>query len=404
MDNKEKNIPTDYLNQTTKNYIDAIESAFGCSRDYAVTICLAMAGIAVGKNVKLVTNPYTNYANDYFCIIGEPSWNKTAPLKEISQPLREHDKSNFQEYKRNKRIWEKDTNKEDNSEEPIFHQKIIGDSSSESRNAILAQGDAAIIIADELRTLIDSLGRYVKGGDGMGAEMSLLLSIWSNANLTINRKSEETKLVDEPVMSIIGGIQPGLLVKTLGKDSFMDSGFTHRFLFVYPEKPVFIPRENRLFLSEEIRDSWRNILNRLLQIEPMKMQLSVDAKKLYIAYADGNDIQSHEDSDRYISSVREKMNIHVLRLAIMANLLSENWQEPIISENCMEYAIRVANHYLQTHIERIYPLLMGINTLSISKTEALRIVCEQFQIKSQSALADAIGVSQQYVNKVVNSK
>lgn len=403
MEIKLTNIPTDYLSVTTNNYIGSIASAFGCSRDYAVTICFAMAGIAAGKNVKLVTNPYTNYANDYFCIVGEPSWNKTAPLKEISQPLREWDKTNFQEYKRNKRKWEKESKDEVNSEPPIYHQKIIGDSSSESRNAILAQGDSAIIIADELRTLIDSLGRYTKGGDGLGAEMSLLLSIWSNANLTINRKSEETKLVDEPVMSIIGGIQPGILGKTIGKDSFLDSGFTHRFLFAFPEKTVFIPRESRLFLTEEIRDSWRNTMNRILQMEPMKMQLSLEANKLYIAYADGNDIQADEE-DEYIASVRKKMNIHVLRLALMANLLSEHWQEPIINESCMEYAIRVANHYFQTHIERIYPLLMGINTISISKTEALRIVCEQFPVKSQSALADAIGVSQQYVNKVVNSK
>lgn len=406
MDNKITNIPTDYLNQTTKNYIDAIESAFGCSRDYAVTICLAMAGISGGKKIKLVSNPFVNYPNDYFCLVGGPSWNKTAPLKEISQPLREWDKTNFQEYKRNKRKWEKESKDEVNSEPPIYHQKIIGDSSSESRNAILAQGDSAIIIADELRTLIDSLGRYSKGGDGLGAEMSLLLSIWSNANLAINRKSEETKLVDEPVMSILGGIQPGILRKTLGKDSFLESGFTHRFLFVFPEKAVFIPRENRLFLTEEIRDSWRNTLNRILQMEPMKMQLSLEANKLYIAYADGNDIQADEE-DEYIASVRKKMNIHVLRLALMANLLSEHWQEPLINESCMEYAIRVANHYFQTHIERVYPLLLGKESTVPKKPTKEQVITEigqTFDIKNKSILAEALGYDRAKLTNILNGK
>lgn len=398
------NIPTYYLNKTTLNYIDAIASALGCSRDYAVTICFAIVGNAAGNKVKLVTNPYTNYANDYFCLVGGPSWNKTAPLKEISTPLRTFDKDNHKEFIKKKRQWERETKKEDDSEPPIFHQKIIGDSSSESRNAILAEGDSPIIIADELRTLIDSLGRYTKGGDGMAVEMSQLLSIWSNVGFTINRKSEDPKLIDEPVMSIIGGIQPGLLSKTLGRESFMESGFTQRFLFAFPHKSVFVEREKRLYLTEETRKNWSDLINNILRLEPIKLQLSLDAKKMYEAYADSNDIQASQEADEYIASVRQKMNIHVLRLAIMANLLSENWQEPLINESCMGYAIRVANHYLQTHIDRIYPLLIRTNSLSISKTEALRIVCEQFQLKSQSALADAICVSQQYVNKVVNSK
>lgn len=398
------NIPTDYLSQTTLNYIDAIASALGCSRDYVVTICFAMAGNAAGNKVKLVTNPYTNYANDFFCLVGGPSWNKTAPLKEISTPLRTYDKNNHKEFIKKKRQWEKDAKNEDNAETPIFHQKIIGDSSSESRNAILAQGDSAIIIADELRTLIDSLGRYSKGGDGMGVEMSQLLSIWSNVGFTINRKSEDPKLIDEPVMSVIGGIQPGLLSKTLGRETFMESGFTQRFLFAFPEKTLFVEREKRIFLTEETRKNWNDLIQKILRMEPIMLQLSLDAKQMYESYADSNDIQASKEADEYIASVRQKMNIHVLRLAIMANLLSDNWQEPIINESCIEYSIRVANHYLRTHIERIYPLLMGTNTASINKTEALRIVCEQFQMKSQSALADAIGVSQQYINKVVNSK
>ena len=70
------------------------------------------------------------------------------------------------------------------------------------------------------------------------------------------------------------------------------------------------------------------------------------------------------------------MNIHVLRLAIMAHLLSEHWNEPVVTGECLEYAIRIADYFTQIHVK----------------------------IKSQNALAEVLGVSQQYVNKILKEQ
>lgn len=56
------------------------------------------AGLAADKKAQLVTNPYTNYPSDFFCMVGKPSRNKTGPLKEVTRPLREQDKTNFAKY------------------------------------------------------------------------------------------------------------------------------------------------------------------------------------------------------------------------------------------------------------------------------------------------------------------
>ena len=262
-----------------------------------------------------------------------------------------------------------------------------------------------VIVADELKSFIDSFGRYTKGGNGSGAEVSQILSTWSNVSFTINRKSEETKLVDDPAMSIIGGIQPGPLGKTFGTDALMDSGFTQRFLFVYPDRSTFVKRCDRKRLTPETRESWNNIIGRLFNMEPLTLQLSHEAERLYADYADANDMKADAEEDDYIGGVIQKINIHVLRLAIMAHLLSDHWNEPVITGEAMNYAIHVSDYFTQIHVERIYPLLKDPSGMQRMMTngDLIRTLNKRFKIKSQNFLAEALGVTQQYINKTLKT-
>ena len=108
----------------------------------------------------------------------------------------------------------------------------------------------------------------------------------------------------------------------------MDSGFTQRFLFVYPDKAEFIKRQDRRRMTQEMRDNWSDFIGRLFCMESLPLLLSHEAERLYADYADANDMKADVEEDDYIGGVRQKMNIHVLRLAIMAHLLSEHWNEP----------------------------------------------------------------------------
>ena len=183
----------------------------------------------------------------------------------------------------------------------------------------------------------------------------------------------------------------------------MDSGFTQRFLFVFPDKVNFVKRCDRKRMTQEMRTHWHDIIDRLFSMEPLTLQLSHEAEQLYAEYADANDVKADTEEDDYIGGVIQKMNIHVPRLAIMAHLLSDHWSEPVITGDAMRYAIRVADYFIRIHIEHIYPLLREQNTVQRQLTNAdlLRMVKRQFKIKSQNSLAEALGVSQQYVNKTL---
>ena len=402
----EPTLPIDWLSKDVQEYIRTVAESYGCPQEFVVVSCFLTAGIAAGKKVVLTTNPYTNYPCDFICMVGKPSRNKTGPLKEVTRPLREQDKATFTTYIKEKAAYDHDKREDKyfDGEQPVFHQRVAGDSSPESRNALLAQGDMIIIVADELKSFIDSFGRYSKGGNGSGAEVSQILSTWSNVSFTINRKSEETRLVDDPAMSIIGGIQPAPLGKTFGTDALMDSGFTQRFLFVCPGKINFVKRCDRKRMTQDMRNSWSDIIGRLFNMEPLTLQLSHEAERLYADYADANDMKADAEEDDYIGGVIQKMNIHVLRLVIMAHLLSDHWNEPVITGEAMSYAIRIADYFADIHVKRIYPLLRnpsGGASRQMTNADLLRTLNKQFKIKSQNALAETLGVSQQYVNKIL---
>lgn len=401
-------LPLDHLAEFVQNYIRTTMDAYGCPYEYVAVTCLVTAGIAAGKKVRLETNPYTNYACDYVCLVGKPSRNKTGPLSEVTRPLREYDKANHAKYLEEKGIYDqqKKADKEFGGDKPVFHQRVVGDSSPEARNSLLAQGDMIVIIADELKTFTDSLGRYSKGGNGASAEVSQILSIWSHVGFAVNRKTEDTQMVDEPAMSIIGGIQPALIEKTFGNESLMSNGFDQRFIFVYPDKTPFVKRCNRERMTQEMRDAWRNTINRLFTMEPVTLHLSFEAQGVYSEYADTNDIRAEEEDNDYVCGVIKKMNIHVLRFALMAHLLSDQWQSPVIPGETMRYAIRLVDYFTRIHLERIYPLMHDTSAghQLMTNADLIRTIFKQFKVKSQNALAEALGFSQQYVNKVVNGQ
>lgn len=402
-------LPLDGLSESVQEYIRTVADSYGCPQEFVVANCFFTAGIAAGKKAQLVTNPYTNYPCDFFCLVGKPSRNKTGPLKEVTRPLREQDKTNFAKYAEEKAAYDqcKRENKYYNVEQPVFHQLVAGDSSPESRNALLAQGDMMGVVADELKSFIDSFGRYSKGGNGAGAEISQVLSIWSNVGFAINRKSEETKLIEDPAMSIIGGIQPGLLGKTFGSDALMDSGFTQRFLFVYPDKAEFVKRAERKRMTQELRDDWNGTVGRLFNMQPMALHLSHEAERLYANYADANDMRADAEEDCYIGGMIQKMNIHMLRLAIMIHLLSDHWKEPVITAAAMNYAIRIADYFTRIHIERIYPLLVGNDRLmpkKLTKELVITEIGQTFDIQNKSALAEALNYDRAKLTNILNGK
>jgi hypothetical protein len=100
------------------------------------------------------------------------------------------------------------------------------------------------------------------------------------------------------------------------------------------------------------------------------------------------------------------MNVHVLRLAIMAHLLSDTSGDPVITARTMEYAVRLAEYFKHVHTDIIYPLLMGqkLNQKRLTKELVITEIGQTFDIGNKSALAEALGYDRAKLTNIINGK
>ena len=180
---------------------------------------------------------------------------------------------------------------------------LLSDSTPEARNQVLSTSHNGILLyRDEIKGFLDDIGRYNKSG-----EVSQLLSVFDSDNIVINRKSDDTLLVEEPFMGVLGTIQPDVLADTFGNDLLMNNGFNQRWLFVYPdENPSAMYSEKSI--SKEVREAWSSYINALLDADFKAggcdtVYIIDEAKRLYIEYYNELQVKKQSTDDSYMLSL-----------------------------------------------------------------------------------------------------
>lgn len=334
------------------------------------------------------------------CAVAPSGSNKSTPVRFILQPLKDRDASEYKVYREELKVF-KDS-KDEHKERPIFKQLLLSDSTPEARNQVLSTSHNGILLyRDEIKGFLDDIGRYNKSG-----EVSQLLSVFDSDNIVINRKSDDTLLVEEPFMGVLGTIQPDVLAGTFGNDLLMNNGFNQRWLFVYPdENPSAMYSEKPI--SKEVREAWHSYINALLDADFKAggcdtVCIIDEAKQLYIKYYNELQVKKQSTDDSYMSAVYSKLQIIVERWALLTHLLGNNPGMSRILPEEMEYSIRCMD-YFERCAEKVYMKLSESKKQPEAKTmgkeEMIANVYHLTNPVSQSAVADAIGVSKQYISK-----
>ena len=206
-------------------------------------------------------------------------------------------------------------------------------------------------------------------------------------------------------MSILGTIQPDVLPDAFGRDLLMNNGFNQRWLFVYPgDTPPTMYSEN--VIAKDISEAWNDYINRLLDLDFSVNNLGTlyfldESKKLYVDYYDS--LQTKKaDACSYMSAVYSKLQIAVERWAGITHLLGNEPNMSRILPEEMEFSIRCAN-YFERCAGRVYMKLTKgrkqPEAKAMGKEEMIANVYHLTNPISQSAVADALGVTQQYISK-----
>jgi Protein of unknown function (DUF3987) len=123
-------------------------------------------------------------------------------------------------------------------EKPTWERCWTDDTTIEALASLLLQNPRGLLLSsDELSAWFGSFDRYSKSGPKSSGDAPRWLHIHGGRALIIDRKTGEPRTIYVPcaTMSVAGGIQPGVLRRTLSREH-QESGMAARFLFAMPPK------------------------------------------------------------------------------------------------------------------------------------------------------------------------
>ena len=392
-------LPVDGLSPNATEMLRKVASSLQCPVDIALSAMFATVGVAMGKRVIIDDGKYRNYPCLWVCVVAPSGSNKSTPIRFFVQPLKDRDSYNYGVYREELRAYRQAG--DDKGDKPVFKQYVISDSTPEARNQVLSVNPNGILLyRDELKGMIDDFCRYAKSG-----ELSQMLSMFDSDTIVVNRKSDEPLLIKDPFMSIIGSIQPSVLVDTFGNDNMMNNGFNQRWLFCYPESGM-PEMYNDVSIPQSVISDWKDFIYNLIMYDFSvmggKIYIRGEAKRVYIDYYNSLQIKK-ASADDYLSSVYSKLQIHVIRWAGVAHILGNSPTSIDITPEEMEYSVRCMDYFERCALKVYRMLLEGRGNRhevkSMGKEEMIANVYHCTSPVSQRAVADALGITKQYVSK-----
>lgn len=245
---------------------------------------------------------------------------------------------------------------------PVARRLTVADTTVEALVPILADNPRGVLVAvDELAGLVASFDAYKSGGRG-GADRPKWLSMHSAGPVTNDRKGSGCTYVPSAAVSVCGGVQPGMLTRTMTPDN-VDSGLLGRLLLTMP------PRRQRQWTVEPV--GWQTIeatksLFASLYAMPMPadgpkvLDLDPDAMKVFKVFWEEHEREVFSSSGA-LRAMLAKVEAAVVRLALIIHVARQAAGETIPDRVDVESITRaiVLGRWFAREGRRVYQTLLG---------------------------------------------
>lgn len=387
---EEARLPLDELNPEISEIVKEVSKVYQCPLEFAiVSMYVAVAAVA-GHKFALWDGKYTNFAQLWAAIVAPSGTGKSEALDWFFKPVEALETERYKAYRAALQEWKEGGEK---GPKPKYRRSTAVDTTPEVRDQILADNPNGLCLkVDELKGQFDNLCRYNKSG-----EVSNLLSGYSNKPYTVDRKTQEPLRIDCPVLSIVGTIQPGIFSQAFGRPQFLGNGFLPRWLFVWSD--VHPKRKySEMSVNPEISRKWSQIIGKIDGVAgECNVQLSAAARAIYQDYYNELEEKIYRSKDDEKKEVFAKVQVNVLRWALITGILACEYVE--VSDVSMQYAV-VCSRYFETTGLKAVDAVKGQ-----SRTVTLKDVIQTLKALKpsliQTKLAEAIGVSEAYISKVL---
>jgi hypothetical protein len=247
--------------------------------------------------------------------------------------------------------------------------------------------------------------------------MEFWLSQWSGKPINIDRKTGEPVFIPLPFISVAGTIQKGIL-NELAKESRTQNGFIDRILFVIPDN---VQKEywSEADLPPVVSENWENIISNLLNLSvtsddtlnpsPEVLRFTPEAKKILFEWQRVNTDQSNEAESEALSGIFSKMDMYVLRLALILEMMryacNESTKEAVSIE-AVQGAVKLVEYFKSSAV-KVNSILSNASPLDkhpSDKQALYNALPDTFTTEMGIRVGEELGVPQRTFKYFLNEK
>lgn len=383
------------LPKRIQEVVTDIANGYQCHRDFAVASLMGATSTILGKRISSKFGNHSNYGSLWLILVGGSSDGKSEPLKFAFKPISLLERELYKDYKKSLEIWY-GSEKSDKGAKPEYIHYVINNSTDESVLHELSVNGSICWKADELRVLFDGFGKFSKNGGG--TIVGNLLSIFNNIDVSISRVTQDPRYIENPNLSIIGGIQPSRLKETMENKGFMEDGFFQRFLYVIPDRLKSIPHFSDYTISQKTTTFWQEEIIRLSKIPESVLMETQSARQLHIDTINRwrDECEQYRDIEPMVSLIR-KLEIHLCRWSMVVAILSGQHE---INTDVIKYSVECMEYFKQCG-EKAFLMVSNDSQKSTEPTreETFKRLQKWYPQLNQSKLAESLGISQQAISK-----
>ena len=381
--------PVEAMPAPCRRLVEEATDALGCAPELVALPMLAALSSAIGASrVIEIKGGWREGTTLFLAAVASPGAMKTPAAKVAKKPVFDRQRGqgrayaeDKEDYKRELREWEverRDAAKAgepapEEPEPPSMGRSVASDTTIEALVSILETNPRGLLVhKDELTGWVRSMDQY-KGGKG--SDRQHWLSLWSNDEVVVDRKSRQGEpiILPRPFVSLFGGIQPSMLSELGG---VTEDGLMDRFLFCYPE-----PRHIR-FNDHEIRAEaeaeYASLYHALSEIRlptdkhgdpnPRSLKLSTEARNLFAGAVDALAAEAVKPGfPSRLEGVWSKLRGYLARLSLVLAVCrcaqARNWDERVEGEDVRAATKLLA--YFRAHARRVYAELSSPDPLEV---------------------------------------
>jgi Protein of unknown function (DUF3987) len=243
---------------------------------------------------------------------------------------------------------------------------VVDDTTIEALAGIFESNPRGVLVArDELAGWVRAMDQYKSG---KGADRQNWLSLWSNAPISVDRKSSsEPVIVESPWVSVTGSIQPEILPDLADG---REDGLLDRFVFAYPD-PYYVPlsaKEISATAENELRELYESLASLRMPESngepfPGTVPLAPGSWEAFKSLADALTAEMYElGFPLRLAGAWRKLEGYLARLALIlcvARVAGSDAREQIEPQDIRD-AGRLVD-YFKVHARRVHMGLRGQN-------------------------------------------